>query len=366
MPARISRTQRWLDLLSFLVGRRLPVSVSEIMERVPAYAAGWASDDPTKRETARRTFERDKDGLRKMGIPLETVRYTVGYGTEQAEGYRVTRRDFYLPYLKLVAGSRAEWSYDDPARIGTLELSAEEAGDALHALGRVARLADAAFAAEARTAYAKLGFDLDPETLPADPVHFARPAADAAQAATLRTLADALLARRRVHLRYRAITAEATERTVRPYVLAFSGGAWYLVGHDESRDAIRTLRVGRVEDAKTEKEEAAYEIPPDFSLRDRVGGEPWELGDGEPLAVDVRFRFPLSLRAERNAYGELVETGDDGAALRRFAVRQSGPLLRWLLTLEGDAEIVSPPQLRSDFQELARAVAAVYKPAARA
>jgi hypothetical protein len=38
MPERIIRTQRWLDLIALLLGRHVPMSVEEIMERVPAYA----------------------------------------------------------------------------------------------------------------------------------------------------------------------------------------------------------------------------------------------------------------------------------------------------------------------------------------
>jgi predicted DNA-binding transcriptional regulator YafY len=66
LPRAITKTQRWLDLLAYLVGRRLPVAVDELMERLPAYARQPNPD------TARRTFERDKDELRKAGIPIET------------------------------------------------------------------------------------------------------------------------------------------------------------------------------------------------------------------------------------------------------------------------------------------------------
>src|SRR5690606_36423683 len=97
MPS--TKTQRWLDLLSFLLGRRVPVPVEEIMERVPAYAAKWRDGSETDRATARRTFERDKDDLRSLGVPLEPVEYSIGGGLEKYEGYRVAHRDFYLPYL---------------------------------------------------------------------------------------------------------------------------------------------------------------------------------------------------------------------------------------------------------------------------
>jgi predicted DNA-binding transcriptional regulator YafY len=50
----------------------------------------------------------------------------------------------------------------------------------------------------------------------------------------------------------------------------------------------------------------------------------------------------------------------DGSAVRAFNVRQVNPFLRWLLTFEGDAELLSPPDLRTQLRELARDVAAIY------
>jgi proteasome accessory factor B len=69
-----SKTQRWLDLLAVLVGRRVPVTVDQIMEQVPAYRDRWETGDQRTRASVGRMFERDKDELRSMGIPLETRR----------------------------------------------------------------------------------------------------------------------------------------------------------------------------------------------------------------------------------------------------------------------------------------------------
>ena len=99
MPENISKVQRWLDLITYLIGHHFPVPVEELMERLPAYARGG---DETARASVRRKFERDKDELRDLGIPLETVIYSINYGAEQAQGYRISRSDFYLPYLKLL------------------------------------------------------------------------------------------------------------------------------------------------------------------------------------------------------------------------------------------------------------------------
>ena len=98
MPENISKVQRWLDLIAYLVGRHFPVPVEDLMERLPAYARDWKSGDKTARAAVRRKFERDKDELRKLGIPLETVTYTINFGMEEAQGYRISKSDFYLPY----------------------------------------------------------------------------------------------------------------------------------------------------------------------------------------------------------------------------------------------------------------------------
>ncbi|HEX9109394.1 MAG TPA: hypothetical protein VF832_19260, partial [Longimicrobiales bacterium] len=105
MADRISKTQRWLDLIAYLVGRRMPVAVGELMEKVPAYARGWDSGNETKRSSVRRMFERDKAELRDLGVPLESIPIPSDETGEQ-EAYRLARRDFFLPYLRLVQGTR--------------------------------------------------------------------------------------------------------------------------------------------------------------------------------------------------------------------------------------------------------------------
>ena len=54
-----TKLQRYLDLIAYLVGRRVPVAVEELMEKIPAYAERWKTGNETDLATARRTFERD-------------------------------------------------------------------------------------------------------------------------------------------------------------------------------------------------------------------------------------------------------------------------------------------------------------------
>jgi proteasome accessory factor B len=377
----MTKLQRWLDIIAYLVGRRLPVSADELLRHVPAYAARWESGDAAKRGAVRRGFERDKDELRALGIPIRTVRYRTPDQPDTFEGYVIDRRDFYLPYLKLVGeakgaaiggvgsagGAGGAAAYPERARVAAIEIARDDAPLALDALRRIADVPGFPFQREARSAFRKLAFDLDPDAFAAGPrvLFVDRPGA-AELTDRLRLLSDALLARKRVAFRYHGIyRGTETTRDVAGYGLLFQRGHWYCIGHDAARDDVRVFRVARMSDVVANSSSpgtADYAIPDDFDPGAYVGREAWELGeqDEQPLHARVRFRFPLSLWAERNGHGRHVAREPNGATVREFDVHQVNPFLRWVLSLEGDAEIVEPPELQQELRALARAVAAAH------
>jgi predicted DNA-binding transcriptional regulator YafY len=355
MAKQFTKTQRWLDLISYLVGRRLPVEVGELMERLPAYAA---YDNP---ESARRTFERDKEELIAAGIPIETTAFHIHFGAEKREGYMLSSGEFFLPYLKLIGDASAPRVRPGKTQAGRLEIAPDDARDAMEALLRVLEQPDSPFAPPARSAYAKLALDLDAGVLEEAPVHIAQAPARGESVRSLHALSDALLERRRVGFRYRAVSADAeSERSVDPYGLLSHGGRWYLVGHDHGRGGIRQFRVDRMRDVAAQGAPDAFRPPADFRLRDYAHRQAWELGTRTELEARVRFRFPWSLWAERNGVGELERSEADGAAVRCFQVRAAEPFVRWLLALEADAEVLGPPELVETLRETAAAVAALY------
>ena len=367
MSSSPTKLQRWLDIIAYLVGRRLPVSADELMRGVPAYAERWNADDTTAHESARRGFERDKDELRRLGIPIRTVQYSTPDHPDVLEGYIIERRDFYLPYLKLVQQVSGRRPFSDRYRPDTVEIAEADAPLALEALQRVAAVPGFPLAREARSAFRKLAFDLDPQAFTADSaVLFLDPPGAAELTERLRTLSEALLARKRITFRYHGIYRdEVTQRDVAAYGLLFQHGHWYLIGHDGLRDDIRVFRVGRMDDVTVNRKSPStpdYAIPDDFRMDAYVGRESWELGEGEdgPVVARVLFRFPLSLWAERNQRGELEARRTDGGAVRRFAVHQVEPFLRWVLSLEGDAEVLEPAALQEELRRMAEAVSRAH------
>jgi proteasome accessory factor B len=368
MSERISKTQRWLDLIAYLVGRRMPVEVEHIMEAVPSYAEKYLEGDDTSRETVRRMFERDKDELRELGIPIETVPLSLYQGAEEVLAYRLQDKDFYLPYLQLVAPGETGTSRRITQRPAPVELSEDEVGRLADSLSTVSWLPSSPFKREADSALRKLTFDLDGAArMGASPVLFVdRPGADEIRA-RVRELSDALLARKRVRFTYHGIVSgEDTERDVAPYGLLFQRGHWYLIGHDALRDAVRVFRVGRMEEPKANARSPKspdYEIPDDFSLEEYRSRDAWELGseDDRTIQARVMFEFPTSVWAERNGYGTLEKEYPHGAQARTFGVRQVQPFLRWILSLEGRAKVLEPAPLAAELRSLARDVLAVYE-----
>ncbi|MDX1661867.1 MAG: WYL domain-containing protein [Gemmatimonadota bacterium] len=390
MAGAISKLQRWLDLIAYLVGRRYPVGVDDVLENVPSYASPTETDDDNALEASRRMFERDKAELRAFGIPIETVEFTVG-GAETEEGYRLAHKDFYLPYLRLIEGA-GETPAGGPSAEGVapaggpearirgipeFEVAPGETIDARDALAHLEEVDASPLAREARSARLKLSFDL-PSSRPAPILFVDHPDVDERRD-RLRRLTDALMARKRVAFGYHGIyRGEPTEREVDGYGLLYQRGNWYLIGHDHLRDDMRIFRVDRMENVEPnakKPETSDYEIPADFDLADWRGKEAWELGDEEPIEALVAFRFPRSLWAERNGYGEPVDRSDeeveaappaggspsDGAAVRSFEVHQVDPFLRWVLSQAGEAEVLAPPELVRAFRDLARDVEELHR-----
>src|SRR5262245_46261446 len=79
--------ERLINLVALLLDSTRPLTFDQIREVMPAYQQADVS-------SAKRMFERDKDILREVGIPIELVATDV-WDVEQ--GYRIPREQYYLP-----------------------------------------------------------------------------------------------------------------------------------------------------------------------------------------------------------------------------------------------------------------------------
>ena len=111
-----------MNLLALLVQRSQPLTLKQIRQEL---GNQYSPSDTA----ARAAFERDKNDLRQMGIPIEMI--TLG-GDAAGEGaYKVDRRKFELSDLRLTDSEREALQM----AVATIRLGASHGDEALWQLG---------------------------------------------------------------------------------------------------------------------------------------------------------------------------------------------------------------------------------------
>lgn len=355
----MTKTERWLNLVAFLLDHHYPVAREELLGQVDDYRDDWNSGNDTRKESARRKFERDKKELRDLGVVLETTPVSVEHTDQPVEGYVLRARDFYLPYIDV--RTRRTRSAARPYSLPSVTLEPEEVPVLRRAAERVARLGDTGLGAAARSALRKLSFDRpELETREGERVLTAttRQGFDREFAAILR----AVRTRHALTCRYYSIGRdEVSERTIEPYGMMLSWGRWYCVGRARDRDALRVFRVDRMRDVRV-LEDDEFAVPRSFDIQSYLDRSPWELSNDKPQPARIRVAFPQSRWVVGEGLGRVVKpvTKDGGVELE-FAVRSKDSFLRWLLTFGPQVEVLSPKSLKRDLASLRERIRARYE-----
>jgi len=356
----MTKTERWLNLLAFLLDHRCPVTREDILSQVEDYKSDWVGANEKTRESVRRKFERDKSELKALGVAIEPLKNRVmaAHAGQEVEAYLLKPKDFYLPYLEVAARGRTVRRPEHPYYLPSLVLDPADLQVLRRAAERAARLADTPLGAAARSALRKLSFDL-PEADPGERERaFVAPTGPEFGRA-FAALRDAVEQSRAVRCRYYAIGRDQEEpRVIEPYGLMLCWGHWYCVGHSREREAMRVFRVDRMKDVSAlEGKPGEFAVPKDFRIGAYLNRAPWELSEETPVTARVRFAFPQSRWVIGEGLGRVVQPlTEDGGAEVEFAVRVADAFVRWLLPLGNAAQILEPLALK---EQLAAARAAV-------
>ena len=268
------KTERLLNLVICLLYTRMPLSKAKIRDAVPQYGR-TASD-----EAFDRMFERDKDELRDLGIPLVTEAFDPLFDDEP--GYRIDRREYALPEITFAA--------DELAVLGLASRAwtqASLAGPAAQALRKLEA------AGVERDDASLIG--IEPRVRTAEPA--------------FEDVKNAVLQRIPVSFTYRtASTGAVASRHVQPWGITSWHGRWYLTGFDTDRNAPRVFRLGRIEgEVAFEGGPAAYEVPADHEPRAMISTMAVERAP-QPAVLRVRAGAGHSLRRQARAVVELDDT----------------------------------------------------------
>ncbi|WP_066906364.1 helix-turn-helix transcriptional regulator [Millisia brevis] len=324
----ISKVERLMNLVICLLSTRQYVSA----ERIRSSVAGY-SDSPND-EAFARMFERDKNELRDLGIPLETGPTSQ---FSSVEGYRIDRGAYFLP---------------------AIDLDSDEAA----AVAVAAQLWESPqLSAAVHSALLKLraaGVQVDTEAGPANVGPM--PVRTRASEPALGALLAAIESGRAVRFGHRPErTAQPTTRTVDPWGVVTANGRWYLVGFDHDREAVRTFRISRIEDdVRPFGPLGAVQKPAEANLQQIVAA-----ATGMPRSGPVgtaRVWVADDRAVELRRLGTVVEertVGGRRGSVVEFSVRSPNWVARLICGYGPDALVIGPEDLRTEVRErLQRAI----------
>lgn len=310
--------ERWFQIFTYLMGNGRP-TVDDLAERFGV---------------SRRTIFRDIAALEAQRIPVvrEDGRYSI------MDSYKIKPVQF------------------QPAEVMALVAALDFARRSRSLGGTAASSALEKLRAVLPEPQQELAAGLD-ETLVVDPLQaHAQPSEPGVEEA----VRQALQGGHPVRIRYQALAAEApSERTVRPYGLAYRGTGLYLIGYCEMRRDIRTFRANRI--LSVEILPAAFTRPADFDL-ERYLKDIWGIEDGPLMQVKIRFLPPVARLARETVWHptQRTEESEDGSVIVHMETRGKNELARWLAGYGGTAVVLEPAELRQAVIDLGRAMLARY------
>lgn len=306
-----------MQLVTILLATRTPIPFASIQDKMPEF---YGQSDP---EAAKRMFERDKDDLRAMGVPVAIEQIDILMDGDV--GYIIHADAYYLPEISFT----------------------EEEGAALAILASDPGEDDAVIQGVRKLAYGVEGGPL------ARSGSVVAPGPDLA-GGTLLSIIDGMSRGRALTFTYRNASGEVSARTVDAYGLTSKDAHWYLVGFDRRVAEIRAFRTSRLTSEVSVTDDIASDPPEGFSASQHITG-PWheDLAGSATIAIDPRVAW----WAHRSIAGSTV-TGSRPDDWVLLGVPVTRDLASTVLRFGSDAEAIAPQVLREEIIDILEGVIA--------
>ena len=308
------RTERLLSIVVLLLSSRRYLSAEQIRASVSGY--------PEQDESFKRMFERDKEELRELGIPLETGKSSA---FDDEIGYRIRRQDYELPEIQLAA--------DEAAVLGIASRVWQSAELAGAAAGALLKLKAASRDVDSEDDGARLNRSIEPRLTTQEP--------------SFGLLWEAVRDRRPVTFSHRASgRSEPSERELEPWGVVNRRGRWYVAGFDRGRDAPRVFRMSRITGpVKMAGPPGSVKVPDGADVREMV--KDWDRRPPRDRTAVLRIRENAGVALRRWAREITPETGAAAGWDRvTLSFADAGWYAEYLAEFGPDIMVLDPPDLR--------------------
>jgi proteasome accessory factor B len=300
------RTERLLSIVVLLLSSRRYLTAEQIRAAVIGY--------PEQDEAFKRMFERDKEELRDLGIPLETGRANP---IDDEIGYRIRRQDYEAAVLGIA--SRV-WQ--------SAELAGAAAGALLKLKAASLELDDGDDAAAGSTR----SRGIQPRLTTQEPA--------------FGPLWEAVRDRRPVTFDHRASgRSDVTRRTLEPWGVVNRRGRWYVAGHDRARNAPRVFRMSRITGpVRLAGPPGSVIVPDGTDVREMV--KDWDRTPARDRTAVLRVREHAGVILRRWARETAPEPGQAGWDRITVSFADAGWYAEYLASFGPDLVVLDPPDLR--------------------
>ena len=305
------KTERLLGLVVCLLSTGRYLTADQIRQAVPGY--------PEQDDLFKRMFERDKEDLRDLGVPLETG---LNHPFDDDPGYRVRQQAYELPELRLEA--------DEAAVLGLAARVWQRAELAGAAAGALMKLRAAGMDGGNEQSVAQA---IEPRLGPPEPA--------------FGPLWEAVRDRRPVTFSYRgAGRSEAQRRELEPWGVVNRHGRWYVAGRDRGRDDTRVFRLGRIAGpVKFCGPPGSVTVPDGADVRELV--RDWDSAPAREHSAVLRVRSGAGVGLRRHAVSVCAdEAGPPGWDLVTIRFADVGSFADYAARFGPDAVVLDPPDLR--------------------
>lgn len=305
------KSERLLNLLIMLLIQRRPIPKARVRELLYPDAGDEAFE---------RMFERDKDDLRALGVPIEVDQLDAYF--EDEPGYRVRPDELQLPDIELDA---------DEAQVVGLATKVWE-----HA-----RLAEATTGAVRKLTAA--GIPVDPEAL-----ELVQPRLGADEPA-FDAFWEAARDHQAVEFEHGRPGQPVTARRLEPWGVVRHSGRWYVVGRDLDRADERVFRLSRVQgEPRPVGRPDAFEVPVGTDIRD-VARRLVPAAPADPVTLLVRVGHGHGFRRAADRVEKGVDGPDGSTGWDRVLLPRGGADLAGEVLAHGpDVVVESPAALRDE------------------